>query len=71
MSLLSDEERIKNHLMELRGNARLTLSTLESISNIDARHVLEGAAQDDLETARALHRILMKLNVRGVGALDY
>jgi len=66
-----DEQIAANHLTDLRSEARLTRAEAAGYSNPDTKAVMEGAADDLLATARALHRLLQKAGVKGLGEINY
>lgn len=68
---LSDEDLLAGHLSNLRGEARIYKRTAEDQTNPDSRALFEQMSENLLDTARALHRVLHKQGVRGLGALDY
>jgi hypothetical protein len=68
---LSDEDLLAGHLSNLRGEARIYKQTAKDQSNPDARDFYEQMSENLLDTARALHRVLHKQGVRGLGAIDY
>lgn len=69
---LSDEDRLKNHLMDLRGEARVyeAQAKADDISD-DLRAFCEDISKSNWALARALHRLMDKAGIKGLGPLDY
>jgi len=67
----TDEEIAYAALEAWRTHARHILFEAKSASNPDVRDVLEGAAEQVLKQTRAVHRLLQKAGVRGLGPIDY
>jgi len=63
----TDESLLVSYLTELRGNARMTLSSIKLIENPDAAAIVESVAVRDLRPAHALHRLLDSVGIRGLG----
>jgi hypothetical protein len=68
---LSDEDVLAHHLMDLRGEARTYQLTAKDETRPHVKAHLEGVAEHNFNVARALHRALEKLGVKGIGPLDY
>lgn len=67
----TDEQVAANALANMRAEARETRHAATTRTNTDARAVLEGAAEQRLAEARALHRLLLKAGVKGLGPINY
>jgi hypothetical protein len=72
MNVPSDETLVAGLLMDLRGEARQNLRVAERWDDKpDIQNHVKELAESQFNTARALHRILLKAGIKGLGPVDY
>ena len=67
---LSDEDILRNHLSELRSQARMYRATAQKADNSDTQATMNDIADDLSSTARALHRVLDKAGIKSLGPTE-
>lgn len=68
---LSDEDLLVGHLMDLRCEAMLYEQEALLQKNPDTKALQEQIVENLRDKARALHRLLEKNGVRGLGPIAY
>ena len=72
MYVPDDETLAANHLADLRSEARQNLHVASTCGDKpDLQGHLRDLSRCQFNTARALHRLLLKAGVKGLGPIDY